>query len=85
VRRCGELLKQIEPALGAIQNIRDGGVPKVTRANAAKDADLSKRQIKTAVRVADVPAEQSHERDLRVRQECHPTTKLVCVVSPLSA
>src|ERR1700683_954959 len=38
IRRCGVLLKGIEPAHGANQNIQDGGVPKVTRENAAEDA-----------------------------------------------
>lgn len=55
VRRCGELLKQIEPARGANQNIQDGAVPKVTRESAATDAGLSERQRKTALRVANVP------------------------------
>ncbi len=40
IRRCGELLKQIEPANGANQNIREGNHPKVTREMAAADAGL---------------------------------------------
>ncbi len=51
-RRCGELLKQIEPAHGSNQNIRDGSVPKVTRESAAKEAGLSEWQQKTVLRVA---------------------------------
>jgi hypothetical protein len=55
LRRAGELIKQIEPARGANQNIQDGAVPKVTRESAARDAGLSERQRKTALRVATVP------------------------------
>jgi hypothetical protein len=56
IRRCGELLRQIEPQQGVNQNIQDGTVPKVTRTKAADDAGLSERQRKTALRVANVPA-----------------------------
>ena len=58
IRRCGELLKQIEPAHGANQNIRDGAVPNVSRKQAATAAGLSERQRKTALRVASVPEPQ---------------------------
>lgn len=58
IRRAGELLKQIEPAHGASQNI-GGGVPtNVTRKSAAADAGMSKRQQVTAIRVANVPADE---------------------------
>jgi hypothetical protein len=56
VRRCGELLDEIEPRQGANQNIQDGADPKVGRAAAAEAAGLSERQRKTALRVAHVPA-----------------------------
>jgi hypothetical protein len=49
IRRCGELLKQIEPARGH----ENGSAP--TRSGTAKDAGLSERQRKTALRVASVP------------------------------
>lgn len=57
IRRCGELLKQIEPAPGARTDIepRDGTVQGLTRTEAARDAGLSERQQKTALRVATVP------------------------------
>jgi len=70
VRRCGELLKQIEPARGANQNIQDGAVPKVTRESAATDAGLSERQRKTALRVANVPESTFTEQ---VESENPPT------------
>lgn len=54
IRRCGELLKQIEPGYGANQNIREGDHLKVTRESAASDAGLSEHQRKTALRVASV-------------------------------
>lgn len=56
IRRCGELLKQVEQKQGANQNIQDGAVPKVlTRTDAAQEAGLSERQRKTALRVANIP------------------------------
>jgi N6-adenosine-specific RNA methylase IME4 len=54
ITRCGELLKEIQPAHGANQNIKDGTVPNVTREQAAEGAGLSERQRKTALRVANV-------------------------------
>lgn len=58
IRRCGELLKQIEPARGANQNISDGTDTKVlTRKDAAEQAGLSERQKVTALRVASIPEE----------------------------
>ncbi len=53
IRRCGELLKQHEPKSGARTDL--GPVP--TRGLAAKEAGLSERQAKTAVRVTSVPGE----------------------------
>ena len=45
IRRCGELLKQIEPKQGANQNIRDGADMKVlTRTQVAQEAGLSERR-----------------------------------------
>lgn len=52
IRRCGELLKQIEPAPGARSDL--GRVP--TRGSAANGAGLSEHQRKTALRVAAIPA-----------------------------
>ena len=57
IRRCGELLKQVEPAKNQHDaNARDGTVPS-TRTQAATDAGLSERQRKTALRVASVDDE----------------------------
>lgn len=58
IRRAGELLKQIEPGHGKNQNITDAADTKVlTRAEAARQAGMSERQQVTAVRVANVPAD----------------------------
>lgn len=57
IRRCGELLRAIEPGNGKNQNIREGARPNVTRTEAARDAGLSEHQRKTALRVANVPRE----------------------------
>jgi len=59
ILRAGELLKQIEPAQGANQNIKDGTDQKVfTRTQAATEAGLSERQRKTALQVANVPRDE---------------------------
>jgi hypothetical protein len=63
-RRCGELLKQIEPARGH----ENGRVP--TRSGAAKDAGLSEHQRKTALRIASVP---SSDFDRQVESAKPPT------------
>ncbi|MCP4542389.1 MAG: hypothetical protein GY832_35145 [Chloroflexi bacterium] len=56
VRRSGELLKEIEPARGANQNIRAGTDPNVvTRNDIARNAGMSDRQRKAALRVATIP------------------------------
>jgi hypothetical protein len=58
IRRCGELLKEIEKKQGANQNIKAAAGPKVeTRKSTAADAGMSERQAKTAIRVANVPQE----------------------------
>jgi len=57
VRRCGELLREIEAARGRRTDLepRDGTGPKLTRGQFAADAGLSERQSKVALRVANVP------------------------------
>jgi hypothetical protein len=57
IRRCGELLKQIEPQQGARNDLTSGGrPPEVTRNTAARDVGMSPHQAKQAIRVANVPA-----------------------------
>lgn len=75
IRRAGELLKQIEPGHGQNQNISDGGDTKVlTRTDAARQAGMSERQQVTAIRVANVPAD---EFERQVESDNPPTvTKL---------
>jgi len=59
IRRCGELLQEIEPGQGARDGKRqDGDDPPLNRTRAANDAGLSERQRKTALRVANVPADE---------------------------
>ena len=60
IRRCGELLLEIETARGSRSDLqpRDGAVPRLTRTEAASEAGLSERQRKTALRVANVPSER---------------------------
>lgn len=54
IRRCGELLKLIQPATGRhLPNTPNGRAP--SRLEAATAAGLSEHQRKTALRVASVP------------------------------
>ncbi len=55
IRRCGELLKQIEPARGH----ENGRVP--TSSGEAAKAGLSEHQRKTALRVASIPDQEFHD------------------------
>jgi hypothetical protein len=61
VRRCGELLKQLDGRQGQnLPGAKSGGAPTFSpsRREAAEQAGLSKDQQVTAVRVANVSAEQ---------------------------
>jgi hypothetical protein len=55
IRRCGELLKQIKPARGGDRKSKGPHRPVDSRSSAAAQADMSPRQRKTALRVANVP------------------------------
>ena len=61
-RRMGELLKQVprgdSDGVNLAQHRRAGAVPPVTRTQMAREAGLSDRQRKTALRVANVPEPQ---------------------------
>jgi len=74
IRRAGELLKQIEPAPNHHGNSsRDGSGPS-SRKEAGDAAGMSDRQVKTAIRVANVPAE---DFERQVESDTPPTvTKL---------
>lgn len=54
IRRCGDLLQTFNKGVGAPPKNRDGAVP-ISQTKAGADAGMSERQIKTAVRVANVP------------------------------
>lgn len=73
IRRCGELLKQVEPATGGqpyqARSTQDAVVPS-SRSGIATAAGLSERQRKTALRVANVPQEQF---DAAVESDDPPT------------
>jgi hypothetical protein len=76
IRRCGELLRQIEPSKGGrpSQITTDAADSSFTRKSAAEQAGLSERQQYTALRVANVPEQQFNES---VESESPPTvTKL---------
>lgn len=57
IRRCGELLHAITPAPGGRPEKLRGALPLVSRAQAARDAGLSRDQKRTALRVAGIAAE----------------------------
>lgn len=59
IRRCGELLKKIErPEQGGRPKQNGSGAGPVSRAGAARDAGLSSRQRRDALRVASIPADR---------------------------
>jgi hypothetical protein len=60
MRRCGELLKQIEPQPGKRTDKPNDGT--VTRSEAAEHAGLSERQKVTALRVASVSSEKFEQQ-----------------------
>jgi hypothetical protein len=73
IRRCGELLKEIETMQGKRTDLEpvEGDLPKsTTRKSAAEEAGLSEWQQKTAVRVANVPKE---EFEAQIESDSPPT------------
>lgn len=57
IRRCGELLRAIKPSdAPGRPRANGGGTPTISRAQAAKDAGLSRDQRVTALRVSKIPA-----------------------------
>lgn len=68
IRRCGELLAQVPEATGAHLK-RENSLP-LSRTQVAADAGLSEHQRKTALRVANVPAESFEKQ---VESERPPT------------
>lgn len=69
IRRCGELLNEIEPSPGR-QKESGELPPRFSRTKAARDAGLSNDQRKTALRVANVP---EAEFEAAVESENPPT------------
>ena len=57
IQRCGELLREYNKGVGRPKENRAGTGPISQRA-AAEEAGMSKRQEKTAVRVANIPKEE---------------------------
>ncbi len=56
IRRCGELLKQVEAGKNRFDEYRhDGSDTPINRTAAATQAGLSERQKVTALRVASIP------------------------------
>lgn len=60
IRRAGELLKQIPSATGAHR--KTDGADTLSRKAAAEEAGMSERQQVTAIRVANVPADEFEEQ-----------------------
>lgn len=58
IRRCGELLGQIEKAQGARTDLGPAPDLGLTRSQTAREAGLSKRQQSTAMRVAKIPEDE---------------------------
>lgn len=67
VRRAGELLQQIEPAANRHGNSSGMGGHTSSRADAARDAGMSKHQQMQATRIASVP-EKQFEREVEAEK-----------------
>lgn len=61
VRRSGELLREIKPAVNQFVSAKRAAVGAVTRTQAAKNAGMSERQQITAIRVAKIPEKEFEE------------------------
>ena len=64
IKRCGELLREFKPGKGGRpkKNGKPGGeLPLVSRAQAARDAGMSRDQKRTALRVASIPDDEFEE------------------------
>jgi AraC-like DNA-binding protein len=71
IRRGGELTKQIEPGNTARDKKRRvGDGPPLSRKAAAETAGISPRQLKTMIRVANVPAE---DFERQIESDAPPT------------
>lgn len=77
IRRCGELLKQVEPQQGANQNIQDGTVPKVLSPCARRCLSYP-RHRRPSDRGMSYPAPGAHRRlsDARHRRPPYPDERL---------
>ena len=73
VRRCGELLKALAPKETPGRPTNYTGSGTITRAQAASEAGLSKRQKDTALRVASIPED---EFELAVEEEAPTVTSM---------
>jgi hypothetical protein len=57
IKRCGDLLKEIESQQGGDRKSKDGRPP-FGQTQAASDAGMSRRQQKTAIRISAIPERQ---------------------------
>lgn len=76
IRRCGELLREVEAGKNRYDDRRDGDGPS-NRKQAATEAGLSERQAKNALRVANVP---ESEFEVQLESDAPPT-----VTGPLAS
>ena len=58
IQRCGELLQELAPKATPGKPANCKGDLTITRTRAAEDAGFSVHQKRTALRIANVPAEQ---------------------------
>lgn len=80
IRRCGELLKQVEADKGGYHKnyAHDSADTSITRTSVAREAGMSERQKVAGLRVANVPEPVFNQA---VESETPPTvTQLVAIV-----
>jgi hypothetical protein len=94
IRRCGELLKQIEPDKGGYHGnyAHDGTDRSMTRTEAATQAGLSERQKVTALRVATIPepvfeaavAQEEPPTVTQLAEQGKQTKPVIAAVAPVT-
>jgi hypothetical protein len=78
IRRCGELLKQVDAGQGSRTDIlHDATDMKLTRTAAATQAGMSERQKVTALRVASIP-QPEFEREVESDHHYRHRSKTCC-------
>jgi hypothetical protein len=84
IKRCGELLQTFQSPGGRPSKTSDGADTSFSQRDAAQQAGLSKRQEVTAVRVANVPAEEFRSTPKRNSSGASNDSRRPCIMYVLN-